>query len=55
MKNYYCTETETIYTVDELKELHAELVSDGSETFFTEFEDWLTHCMYENNGSLKAI
>ena len=47
---FYCTESEKLYTLSEIK------------AFFTEdnsgykcFEDYLKNCMVENNGTLEEI
>ena len=49
-KLYYCRESETIYTLSEIKEFYS-AYNGGHENF----ADYLNNCMYQNNGTLEEI
>lgn len=50
---YYCTESEKLWTLEELREFF-ETESDGNFDGET-FESWLNACMYCNNGTLEKV
>ena len=52
---FYCTESENVYTLDDLEKYRQMAIADGDTLFTDTLENFVKACSLDNNGTLIEL
>ena len=52
---FYCTESENVYTLDDLEKYRQMAIEDGDTLFTDTLENFVKACSVDNNGTLIEL
>lgn len=52
---FYCTESENVYTLDDLEKYRQMAIADGDTLFTDTIENFVKACSVDNNGTLIEL